>query len=263
MIDKEKAMKTFLAYAAGYDLEDSKIRLKAEHTEHVAALSEEIACSLGLPEEEMLLAFLIGVLHDIGRFEQVRKYGTFLDAQSVNHAHLSADLLFKEGLIRDFEADEKDYALIETAVRQHNVYRLPETLTEREQMFCRILRDADKIDIIRVNRETPMTQIYDLPEEAFLNSPISDPVFEDMMAHRDVNRANSRTGADYLMGHIAFVFGMVYPVSLKLVKEQGYLDEMLAFQSNNDETRKRMEMIREEIYRYLDEGIRLWKETTK
>ena len=141
--------------------------------------------------------------------------------------------------------------IIEVAIRCHNVYRLPETLTEREKTFCQILRDADKIDILRVNRETPMTQIYNLPKEAFLTSEISDPVYEDMLAHRDVNRVNSRTGVDFLMGHIAFVYGLVYPISFQIIKEQGYLEQMLAFESRNERTRERMERIREEVRDYI------------
>ena len=122
-------------------------------------------------------------------------------------------------------------------------------------MYCQILRDADKIDILRVNRETPMTQIYNLPEEEFLTSDISDPVYEDMLAHRDVNRANSRTGIDFLMGHIAFVYGLVYPVSFRIVEEQGYLEQMLAFESRNKRTRERMDRIRKEVREYIHRQV--------
>ena len=88
---------------------------------------------------------------------------------------------------------------------------------------------------------------YPMPEEEFLTSGISDPVYEDMLAHRDVNRANSRTGIDFLMGHIAFVYGLVYPVSFRIVEEQGYLEQMLAFESRNERTRGRMDRIRKEV----------------
>ena len=167
------------------------------------------------------------------------------------HAHLSADLLFREGLIREYPVNEKDYPLVENAIRLHNAYRLPDTLSQRERMFCQILRDADKIDILRVNRETPMEEIYDLPTEAFLTSEISDKVFEDLMACRDVNRQNSRTGIDFLMGHIAFAFGLVYPESFRIVKEQGYLDQMLSFESRNEATRRRMEQVRRKVLEYI------------
>lgn len=248
---KEKAEEVFIKYASQYDLEDPKIRLKVDHTLRVASLCERIAYSLQIPEEDVRIAFMTGILHDIGRFEQVRIYHTFRDGLSVNHAHLSADLLFREDLIREYPVNEKDYPLVENAIRLHNAYRLPDTLSQRERMFCQILRDADKIDILRVNRETPMEEIYDLPTEAFLTSEISDKVFEDLMACRDVNRQNSRTGIDFLMGHIAFAFGLVYPESFRIVKEQGYLDQMLSFESRNEATRRRMEQVRRKVLEYI------------
>ena len=251
MVNRERAEQTFLEYASHYNMEDPKIRLKVGHTLRVAGLCERIAGSLDLDPEEKDLAWMIGLLHDIGRFEQVRIYHTFRDAESVNHAQFSADLLFRDGMIRDYTAvSDRDW-IMETAIRYHNAYRLPESLTEQERTYSQILRDADKIDILRVNRETPMTQIYNLPEEAFLTSGISDPVYEDMLAHRDVNRANSRTGVDFLMGHIAFVFGLVYPISFRIVEEQGYLEQMLAFESRNERTRERMDRIRKEVRDYI------------
>ena len=87
--------------------------------------------------------------------------------------------------------------------------------------------------------------------QAFLTSEISDPVYEDMLAHRDVNRVNSKTGADFMMGHIAFVYGLVYPISFRIVKEQGYLEQMLTFESRNERTRERMNRIREEVREYI------------
>ena len=250
-IHKASAKQTFWGYASHYNLDDPKIRLKVEHTLSVCDLCVRIADSLSLTPEDTDLAWMMGLLHDIGRFEQVRQYNTFRDSESVNHAQFGADLLFKNELIREYLKEDSFDSLLEKAIRNHNVYRLPEDLSEREKTFCQILRDADKIDILRVNRQTPMTQIYNLPEEAFLYSEISDPVFEDMLHHRDVNRKNSKTGIDFLMGHIAFVFGLVYPVSFEIVKEQGYLDQMLSFESRNEKTRMKMEIIREEVRAYM------------
>ncbi len=237
-------------------MKDPKIRLKADHTFRVAELCEKIAKSLDFVPEDIDTAWLCGLLHDIGRFEQIRIYNTFRDSDSVDHAQLSADLLFRDGMIREYTEDAKQYPVIEKAIRCHNVYRLPESLSDRELLFCRVLRDADKIDILRVNRETPLTEIYNLPEEAFRTSAISDEVYEDILAHHDVNRAHSRTGIDFLMGHIAFVFGLVYPVSFRLVREQGYLDQMLAIESENEQTRQRMERIRLEVRTYMDRKMK-------
>ena len=58
------------------------------------------------------------------------------------------------------------------------------------------------------------------------------------------------------MGHIAFVFGLVYPVSFEIVKEQGYLDQMLSFESRNEKTRMKMDIIREEVHAYMQSKAR-------
>lgn len=250
-VDRRRAENTFTAYTDNYDASDSKVSLKIIHTFHVAKMCDAISDSLHLSPSDKDIAWICGLLHDIGRFEQLRRYGTFFDRKSVNHAALSADILFKDGLIRTFLDDCSNDRLIEKAIRLHNVFRLPDNLSEKESLFCNLLRDADKIDIIRVNRETPMTEIYDLPEEAFYTSEISDPVFEDAMNMMNVNSENSRTAVDYLIGHICFVFGLVYPESVRQVALQGHLDEMLAFQSKNPATQERFRQISETVRKYM------------
>ena len=159
-IDRARAQKAFADYAAHYNAADAKVKLKIDHTYRVAALCARIAQSLALPPEDVDLAWLSGILHDVGRFEQLRRYNTFIDAQSVSHAALSVAVLFDEGRIRDYLDDAGADALLHTAVEWHSAFRLPEALDDRTRLFCQILRDADKIDILRVNVETPMEEIY-------------------------------------------------------------------------------------------------------
>ena len=250
-INREKIRAEFSSYVSAYDVSDPKIALKILHTEHVADLCDTISDSLHLGEEEKNIAWVCGMLHDIGRFEQVRRYGTFFDRKSVNHAAFGADLLFKEGLIRQFLEDTSEDPLIERTIRLHTVYALPETLSDRERMFCHILRDADKIDIMRVNCETPLPEIYNLPEEDFRTSAISDAVFADAMRGLNVNREHSKTAADYVVGHICFVYGLVYPESVRQVSRQGYLRKMLHFASDNPKTAKRFAEIGASVESYL------------
>lgn len=288
IIDREKVKNAFAHYAGQYDLSDVKVKLKADHTYRVAAMCDAISDSLGLDQEDRDIAWLCGMLHDIGRFEQLRRYHTFQDGRSCNHAALSADILFNEGKIRDYinidgedgriekdssdsellshdhadnseerliEKDTSEEHLIEKAIRLHNVYQLPQ-MTDREYLFATILRDADKIDILRVNCETPITEIYDLPIEAFRDSAISPEVMEDVRAHRNVLRTHSKTGVDFILGHISFVFGLVYQESFRQVKAQGYLAQLLAFQSDNPQTVKDLEEVRRIVDDYMEERLR-------
>ena len=56
---------------------------------------------------------------------------------------------------------------------------------------------------------------------------------------------------DHLVGHICLTFELVYPVSRQLVKEQGYLKRIMAFESNNPKTRKQFEYMRQEMEEFL------------
>ncbi len=255
-INRQQICDEFDKYAKNYNLEDPKIYLKYEHTYQVAKLCEQIARAQKLTQEEIDLAWTLGMFHDIGRFEQVRRYHTFLDKESVNHAALSADLLFREHLVDRFLAeltaeDEATLSMMEKAIRLHNVYQLPKSLTERELLFANLLRDADKIDILRVNCESSREDIYNLPTEAFTDSKMTDEVFENICNEEPVNRAYSRTGIDFIMGHIAFVFDLVFDESCRLIQRQGYLEQLLDFTSHDDETQKRMQTVRRIVNAYL------------
>ena len=257
-IDRNKVRKQFDIYITPYNLSDPKIRLKAEHTYRVAELCARIAGSLSLSDEDVDLAWLLGMLHDIGRFEQVRRYGTFSDAQSVDHAGFGADLLFGTGfgdgpgLIRDFASSDAEDDLIEKAIRLHNIFQLPEELSERERTYAQILRDADKIDIIRVNCEFSRSEIYNIPEEEFLTSDISDQVLQDALSMQNVLRSHRKTAADYIVGQISLTFGLVYSESKRIILEQGYLEQMMDFDSRNPETVHRLKLILGKIREFLD-----------
>ena len=247
-LDRPHARQAFAAYTSHYNAADPKVKLKIDHTYRVAALCERIANSLALPPQDVDLAWLCGLLHDVGRFEQLRRYGTFIDAQSIDHALMSVTVLFDEGRLRDYIADTDEGALLRTAIRLHNAYRLPAELDDRTRMFCQILRDADKIDILRVNVETPMEQIYNVTTQELRQSAVSPQVKAAFMEHHAVLRAYKKTAIDNVVGHVSLVFELVFPISRQIVKEQGYLDRMLAFSSENEETQSWFQYMKEHIW---------------
>ena len=246
-MDKEKILREFENYVAAYDLSDAKIKLKYIHTGKVAENSLQIAKSLNLLKEDQGLSWEIGMLHDIGRFEQLRRYDTFLDAESIDHAQFGADLLFGESLIERFDSDVSRYAMIEKAIRCHNMYRLPEDLSEREILFCQIIRDADKIDIFRANYITGMEDIYNVTTEDLEQAEITPEVYDAFMEGHAVLRELKKTPADHLVGHLSLVSELVYPESYKMVWEQGYMWKLAEFHSKNPETEELLEKIRAEL----------------
>lgn len=252
---KQYIEERFREYTDAYDASDVKIKLKIDHTYRVAALCERIACSLDLAKEDVLLAWICGMLHDIGRFEQVKRYGTFIDSESVDHATFGADLLFLEGLYEQIIPDQYppgEKALIEKAIRAHNRFRIPEGLSEREQLFARILRDADKIDILRVNYETPIEEIYNTTIEDFKKADVSEDVKQAFRERRCAKRHDKTTSIDHLVGHVCLIFELEFPESLKIVREQGYVWKLLEFASDNPKTEEWFSYMRSEMRDYVN-----------
>lgn len=276
VINRKNVINAFAEYVRNYDPSDEKIKLKIDHTYRVAGLCQRIAESLGLSEPDVDIAWLLGMLHDIGRFEQIRRFGTFNDAQSVDHAEFGADLLFKEGLIRKFaegyyeecelarsgneEAEQiiknnehhnKDTGLLEMAIRQHNKYRVKEDLTERQRMFCDILRDADKVDIFKVNADIPMEIIYDVTTEELKNGVITKEVLESFYKKETVLKSVRRSAVDHIVGHISLLFELVYKESYRQARERGYVYKLLDFKSDVPEVNAEFDDMR----KYVDEFL--------
>lgn len=284
-INREHIKKVFQEYTDRYDSTNPKIKLKIDHTYRVADLCEQIAQSLELSAAEVDLAWLSGMLHDVGRFEQLRRYNTFSDAQSIDHARFAVELLYDEGLIADYvpeilttelvagartwrsmggvneshTAQSEDMPLsdilqtLRIAIGEHSAYRIQKGLDERTRMFCQILRDADKVDIFRVICDTPMEEVYGFQTKDILRSAITPEVMQAFYEHHAVLRKLKKCPADYIVAHGSLTFELVYPESLRIAKEQGYLKQMMSFQSENPDTAEIFEDLRKDLNDYLEE----------
>ena len=96
MINLEKAEKNFKDYLKDYDLNNGNIKLKIKHTYEVMKKSEYISKGLNLNKEDIDLSKLIALLHDIGRFEQVKQTNDFIDSTGFEHANYGVKVLFEE-----------------------------------------------------------------------------------------------------------------------------------------------------------------------
>jgi putative nucleotidyltransferase with HDIG domain len=251
LIERNKVKEAFQTYVENYNHNEPRIKLKIEHTYRVAVLSEKIARSLHLKEEEVELAWMIGMLHDIGRFEQLKNYGTFMDAKSINHAHYGVEILFDKGLIRKFIQCQDYDSIIKTAIWHHNAYLLPEELDEYTTLFCNLIRDADKIDILKVNVETPLQTVYDFSEEQIKQSVVTTQVMESYFKHQAVKHSLKKSPLDYMVGHISLAFELVFPISLAIVEAQGYLKKLLSFKPDNELAIKQFKELEREMEQYV------------
>ena len=273
-IDRAHVQATFKEYVSHYNPENDKVALKIAHTYRVAELCDRIAESIGLAGNDRDIAWLLGMLHDVGRFEQVKRFDSFMDADTVDHAKFGADLLFgpEEGSNRLTEEERAEgpliesyvpgllthpeRAMIERAIRVHNDFRIPEGLSDRDAMFCHIIRDADKVDIFRINLDFPMENIYNCTTEELKNNPVAAAVMQAVDEEHCVLRSVRETAVDQIVGHICLTYELVYPLSLRITMEQGYLDRLMNFASDNETARQQFVHIREKLGQYIERKLK-------
>lgn len=254
MIDLVKAENAFKEYLKNYDLEDGSIKLKVTHTYGVVRLSEYIAKNLNLSEDDLQLAKLIALLHDIGRFEQVKCTNNFSDNDKFDHALYGIKILFEENLIRSFIKDDSYDNIIYKAILNHNKFKIEEGLNNRELLHSKIIRDSDKLDNFRVKETEKFENIFPgiFNEETLEYDGISDKVFNDFLNNKLIKLDDRKTQIDYWICIIAFIFDLNFDVSLKYVNDAEYIDilvDRIAYK--NMDTKEKMEKIRRCAKKYL------------
>ena len=226
----ETVKNRFFNYVEAFEHGDEKCTenaiLKENHSIRVCNEIMSIAADLGLAPAQLHLAEITAMFHDIGRFEQYARYGTFADGKSVNHALLGIEILKKQNLLSGLEPDMQD--LICRIIAYHNRAQLPDNETDTCLFFSGLLRDADKLDIFRV-----LTRYYqntgagrnealelDLPD----TETISDGVYQSLIQGKIVNFKHVKNLNDFKLLQAAWVFDVNFPQTLYAIKTRGYLD---------------------------------------
>ena len=241
------AEREFINYTDPYKRYGENIRLKVDHTMRVKKLCTDLAEKTGAGPEETELAGICGLLHDIGRFEQWKRYQTYADAKSADHGDLGAEILEKDGFIGRFS--EREHPLILNAVRYHNKYELPADLCDRDRFFANLTRDSDKIDILFLYATGRLTKTSG-------GSALSDPVYHTLLGQKVIRREDVRTKADRVALYLALVFGLNFRRSFEIVRQNGYIDKVIDIQLNeaaNEVFREQLETARMLLNKYLAE----------
>jgi len=200
--------------------------LKRDHTSRVCSEMSELCRSLQLAPAERRIAEAAALFHDLGRFSQYEKYGTFVDARSECHAALAVRILDESRVLEALDAGERE--IIRKSVAHHNGADLPNGESGRVLSFIRLLKDADKIDIFRVvtdyyreaDRSGNSAIELDLPDDPV----VSDSVIESLREKRIIRRGQVHTLNDFKLLQMAWVYGIYFRHTALVVRERGYLD---------------------------------------
>ncbi len=244
-INNEKFQKWFDDYVTGFygndEFFNANIKLKDDHSRRVCDEMQLLAEKLNLPDDIKRTAYLIALLHDIGRFEQFKTYRTYRDATSVNHAVFGIEILRKEKTLDEIPAEQR--RIIEKAIEYHNLKELPAGLDGDLQLFCKLLRDADKLDIFYV--VVVYYKQYERDPEAFKleielpNTPgYTKKVLQDILAGRRVDYNELQNWNDMKLLQLSWVYDLNFQPALERLKQKGYLEMIISFLPETDDIKK-------------------------
>lgn len=243
MINLEQAKNEFINYTNNYDSTNPHIARKIGHTFRVMEWSRKIAESLNLSKEDIDLATLIGLLHDLARFEQRRLYDTFSDSKSVDHGDLAVTILEENEYIRKYIDDSKFDDIIKTAVKNHNKFKIQDGLDERTLLHSKIVRDADKLDIMYEG----VHMFYNTPEEVdqIENLPIAEDYYKQFTERKQILRKKDPTVLDGMICLISFIFDLNFDYSKQVTLKENYINDILnRFDFKNEKTKIQIQEIR-------------------
>lgn len=252
-MDFTRAKKRFAQYLKQYDSNDDKINLKIVHTYGVVSDMEEITTRMRLCEEDLELAKVIALLHDIGRFEQLKRFGSF-EQDVMDHAAYGVKILFEEGMIREFVKEDTWDSIIETAIARHSDFELEGISDERTLLHARLIRDADKLDNCRVKLEEKIETLLEMSEEELGSLPMSEKVYEDFYKHLSVLSEDRKTAMDYWVSYLAYFYDINFKESMEVIKERNYIPLLFdRIPYSNEDTAKKMAGMRKEMIAYVEE----------
>ena len=230
--------KLYDAYVDTYREADGSLpvmmQLKRTHTAFVVKNAELIADGEGFTPEEREVALAAALLHDTGRYEQLRRFNTFRDSDSVDHAVFSHDIVKSLGWLDQVSGEAREVIL--KAVLYHNRRDLPPEIEQSNNPTNRTLlgaashtvRDADKLDIFRVLEDQVAHTDWKGDSRAFWNLAVSAPpnpvVVANIERGEPVDYQNIRSLSDFVLIQVGWMIsGLHFATTRRLCRERNHL----------------------------------------
>ena len=204
---------------------------------------------MNLDIETIEIAKTVALLHDIGRFEQYRKFQTFNDAKSENHAEIALRIITNQTWLKDYTSSEIE--LINKAILCHNIRALSGDLLPHEKFMAQLIRDADKVDILHVVLQndighimglTNTETVYQIPEEIIEFFNIGKPVA--------IEHANTLN--DFRLVRASWIFDLNFQPSFKIFKEREYIPRIFEKIPDSEKLHELENICMEYIHKKID-----------
>lgn len=212
----EQKLKNYIL--ENYDVNNKDIALKFTHTFQTRLVNDKITESLNLTKRQCYLASLIALFHDYARFEQVKKYATFSDLKSVDHADLAVEMLFDKAELENFIDDltENEKQIMYFAIKNHNKFAIQSGLTDEQMLFCKIIRDADKLDIFRIVSCDPRCEKLEVGQ-------LIEEELENFYSHKLYKKTVNMNLYSKVLCHLSLIYDLNFNISCEILLNSKYI----------------------------------------
>lgn len=211
--------------------ESERIHLnrKKEHSLRVVNNALEISKDLNLSDGNADILTIIALFHDLGRFQQFKKYHTYDDTISENHALLSVKIINDTKILSELDDNTKN--LIKKCIFIHNMQDIPNNVTEDEFLFSSILRDADKLDFYK-NMLDIIPNLSQEEQKIFYANKddipiISEDVYNKILNKNTISNIHIKTKLDKQARSLGFITSdLNYNKSFEIILNNNYIDRI-------------------------------------
>jgi len=236
----------FLEYAKSFTTGipeiDRNLKLKQDHSLRVLSLTGALCSAEPEAAAVASLAQYTALYHDLSRFEQFQKFRSYNDAESFDHGDRSAEFVQSQNRLAALDAQSQADCL--AAIRTHNKAEIPPELNGRARLLAKIVRDADKLDILKIltghlkNPEANPAIVFSLSPEPRLTPAVR----ETLLRRQPVRHKDMRTTADFLAGKLQWFDDLNFPWSKQYFLLRGFQKELRHHLPDTEEIRKLFEL---------------------
>lgn len=243
-------MQYFDNYVLNYDMTDPDIKYKYYHSYRVMDIMKLLATKLNMQPKDIELASIIGLLHDIGRFEQDKLYNSFKDKE-MDHGDYGVKVLKATNILKETNIDESDYEVVYKAIENHNKFKIESNLTERELLFSKLIRDADKLDILYALGNEKIKEKLRQDEQQ-----ISSELEQDFFNNQVGNLKYSKSQNDGLVITFCYIYDINFKETYQIINENEYYNKIYERINRKDIFKKYLDYANEYIKGRIDENVR-------
>lgn len=183
---------------------------------------------------------------------QFAKYRTFKDSQSGNHADLGLVILKEQQVLEKLTVTERN--TINTAIKNHNKRQISRSVSRDDLMYCRLIRDADKLDILEIivnYYESPESAPHAAYEDYTKNNSYSLKMIDAILNGEPISYADVQTTTEMKLVRMSWVLDMTYPYSFQVVENKAFIDRIAATMQQT----KDIQRVYNYVKQYLDKKL--------